>query len=76
MSDGGIAAEPDCRQILLQLIAGMGLCDHMGDVAEDVQRALELAGVDVGEWDDLPDLGRRLGRTGVTTLWGTSLVDD
>ena len=66
-------SEPDYKAILLQLIAGFGLCDHMGDVAEAAQRALELAKVDVGEWDDLSDLGHKLGQIGITTLWGTSL---
>lgn len=63
-------------QILLQLIVSLGLCDHMGDVAEEVGRALELAGVEVGEWEDLSDLSRILGRRGVTTLWGTRLDED
>ena len=41
----------------------------MGDVAEDVQYALELAGIKV-EWEDWSDLGNELSKLGVTTLYG------
>ncbi len=64
--------EPDYPEILLQLIASLTLCDHMGDVSNDMQRALELAGVAV-DWDDEDELRAALHAMGVTTLYGTSL---
>jgi hypothetical protein len=66
------------RQILLNLIASMGLADHMGDVAGDCWRALELAGVEIP--DDigaLNELMQWLGREhGATSIWGTKITDD
>lgn len=67
--------EPNYKDILLQLIASLTLSDHMGDVAGDIDGALKQAGVDI-EWDDLSDLGRKLGKMGVTTLYGTKLGED
>ena len=68
-------ADPDYRQILLQLIGSLTLADHMGDAAGDVAQALKMAGLDI-EWDDLNELGARLGQMGVTTLHGTPLSSD
>jgi hypothetical protein len=66
---------PDYRAILLKLIGSLALCDHMGDVASDVQAALTQIGLDI-KWDDLSDLGKKLGEMGVTTLYDTSLADE
>ena len=40
---------PDYKAILFSLCAGIFLCDHMGDVSENVYKALELAGIDISE---------------------------
>jgi hypothetical protein len=66
-------AEPDYKQLLLSLIRSLGLADHMGDVAEDVQKILQeiddpLAKV---EWEDLSDLGSKLSDRGIKTVWGS-----
>lgn len=66
------------REILLNLIAGMGLADHMGDVAGDAWQALKLAGIVPPEdVSDLDELMAWLGREhGATTIWGTSVLDE
>jgi hypothetical protein len=63
------------REILLSLIGSLTLCDHMGDVADDVDFALKAIGVPF-EWEDLSELGTKLGRMGVRTLYGSSLEED
>lgn len=65
------------REVLLSLIAGMGLADHMGDVAGDCWQALRLVGIeppeDVGALNELMEwLGRE---HGAKTVWGTSVVN-
>jgi hypothetical protein len=65
-------SELDYKTILLQFIGSLTLCDHMGDVSNDVVQVLERIGLNI-EWDDWPDLGRELARMGITTLYGTSL---
>lgn len=67
-------AEPDYRTILLSLIGSLTLCDHMGDVSNDVQEALDQIGLKI-EWDEWHELGAALGKMGVTTLLGTPLSD-
>ena len=64
----------DFEMLFYQLIASLTLCDHLGDVGNDVERALTLAGQDI-EWDNWGQLGKELGRRGIKTLWGTSLGD-
>lgn len=64
---------PDYRQILVNLCAGLYLCDHLGDAADDAIEALRQAGI-VIECEDLRDLARQLKQqVGVTTVWGTPL---
>lgn len=73
----------DPRQVLINLIAGLDLCDHMGDVSDDKYEALKQigitnipAGVDDGD-DDSKSLGQWLAEThSATTLWGSSLKSD
>jgi len=60
------------REILLQFIASITLCDHMGDVSNDVSDVLEKIGLNI-EWDEWHELGRALGKMGVTTLVGSKL---
>lgn len=66
---------PDHEAILKGLIASLTLCDHMGDVSNDVADALERMGLWIA-WDDWPDLQKALGKLGWRTLNGTSLNDD
>lgn len=70
--------EPDYRAILINLCCSAGLADHMGDMAEDIWRALKQAGIEPPEGvDSLGQLGTWLGLThGGTTVWGTSVTDD
>lgn len=65
------------RQILINLCASMGLADHLGDVAEDVWKALKDIGVvPPEEATDLSELMEWLAREhGATSIWGTPLVD-
>lgn len=63
--------------LLLKLIGSLTLCDHMGDVSNDVDKVLRELDINVPgdlEWEDLGDwLARNLG---VTTLNGTSLLNE
>lgn len=73
--------KPDYRQILMNLATGFFLCDHAGDAAADILKAVKLAGFFTEEeWediDDLSDMGEKLARKyGSTTLYGTSVLDD
>ncbi len=62
----------EARTLLLQFIGSLTLCEHMGDVSNDVETVLKRLGVQV-DWDDLDELGDHLGEMGITTLHGTSL---
>lgn len=70
------------RQVLINLIASLSLCDHMGDAADDAQRALKQIGVDLPEsvqWADdwWSALAKFLATEhGAETVWGTSLLED
>ena len=67
--------EPDYKTILLQFLASLTLCDHMGDVSNDVVDVLEKIGVEI-EWDEWDELGNALGKMGITTLNGAALTQD
>lgn len=60
------------REILLSFIASLTLCDHMGDVGDDIEKVLKLMGEDIA-FDDLRDLADALGARGVKTLYRTDL---
>lgn len=62
----------DHRTLLLQFIGSLTLCDHMGDVSDDVAKVLDIMGLDI-EWDEWDDLGKALSEMGITTLYGTEL---
>lgn len=64
--------DDDYRTLLLQLIANLTLCEHMGDVSGDVGLVLRKMGLDL-EWGDWDELAEHLRKLGVTTLNGTSL---
>ena len=67
--------EIDYRQILLQFIASLTLDENEGDISESISTVLEMIEENI-EWDDLADLGTKLGKRGVTTLNRTSLVGE
>ena len=60
------------KNLLLSFIGSLTLCDHMGDVSNDVDFILKELGYDV-EWDDLNELSDWCGEQGIETLYGTSL---
>ena len=69
----------DYRHLLLQFIGSLTLCQHMGDVSNGVYNVLQQLGMDDLD-DDCEDgytkLRCCLHQRGITTLVGTSLVDD
>lgn len=68
------ACDVDDRTLLLQLIASLTLCDHMGDVSNDVDHVLRRLGIAVEEDDDRGSgIARALHALGITTLVGTSI---
>lgn len=65
------------RQVLINLIAGLSLADHMGDAWEDAYEALKQIGVSVPDVEDESELADFLAREhGAQTVWGTSLIDE
>ena len=38
-------------ELVLQLVASLQLCDHMGDVADDVDKFLKMAGIKLEDND-------------------------
>ena len=63
----------ECKEYVLQIIASLCLCDHMGDVGGDIDKMLKDIDFDAGEWESASDLLDVLARHGVTTLYGTTL---
>jgi hypothetical protein len=72
------APQPDYKGILLSLCASAGLADHMGDMAEDIWKALKDVGIEPpDDVQSLSQLGTWLGmKYGTKTVWGSSLVED
>lgn len=77
----------DPRQVLINLVAGLTLADHMGDVWDDAYQALKQIGVIIPDEPegltrayaatDEHQLGDWLARNhGATTVWGTSLLGE
>lgn len=80
---------PDYRQILMNLIAGSVLADHMGDMANDLLYAAKKCGVEVPD-DFLSSGGDAMGMDtelerlseylvtyhDATSLYGTELYDE
>lgn len=73
------------RQILINLVAGMSLADHLGDAYSDCEQALKQIGIEVpsildsplenpDHWEHLADFLAR--EHGATTVWGTSLLNE
>lgn len=70
----------DERQTLINLVAGLSLADHMGDVFGDCVQALKEIGIewpghDGGSDDHWTVLANWLvANHGAETVWGTSLA--
>lgn len=73
------------REVLINLVAGLSLADHMGDALEDCEQALKLIGIEVpsildsplenpGYWEHLAHFLAH--QHGATTIWGTTLKDE
>ncbi len=60
------------KKLLLELLASLTLCEHMGDVSNEISTVLTRLNIDL-EWDDFSELGRKLADMGITTLMGTKL---
>jgi hypothetical protein len=56
--------DDESRSHLLSWVRSLTLADHIGDVANDVDRLLKDLGVNV-EWDELSELDTELGKLGV-----------
>ena len=65
------------RDLLLSLLGSLTLCDHMGDVADDVFAVMKRLKITDSYEDEYDDWKRSVGRTlhdlGVTTLYGSPL---
>ena len=64
------------NEYILKFIASLCLCEHMGDVADDIDKVLMDIDFEVGEWNDLSELLGELAKHNVTTLYGTEITDD
>jgi hypothetical protein len=58
----------ETKQFVLSFIKSLCLCDHMGDVSDDVSYALRQTGLEI-EWDDFHDLFDALNKLGVRGLY-------
>lgn len=56
------------RMLLLKFIHSLTVCDHMGDVADDIDAVLKRMGEKI-EWGDLYQLGQEMEKRGIPTLW-------
>lgn len=68
-------ADVDCRKLLLRLLHSLTLCDHMGDVSNDVLIVFKRLGMEIPESVHEADdwgIGMRewLEGLGVTGLYG------
>lgn len=73
---GELKAEAEkTRGLLLSLVASLTLCDHMGDVGDDIFTVLKKLGEpwSVTEWSGLDELREALAKHGIRTLYGTDL---
>lgn len=66
-------SETDYKAILLQLCASLTKVDHMGAAWEEVETALDHAGIDIGADGGASGITAALAALGVTTLEGEPL---
>lgn len=66
------------RDLMLQFIASLTLCDHMGDVSNDVWYVMKKLDLpkSVLDADNFDELRKELHKLGVTTLYGTQIGDE
>lgn len=57
------------RELILNFISSLCLCDHMGDVGDDIVEVLEKLGLEYLTWDELSDLRRGLVEMGFKGLY-------
>jgi uncharacterized protein YijF (DUF1287 family) len=68
-----LAENKRMRTLILQFAMSYTLCDHLGDVADDLDKLLKEIGV-VGDWDTDDAMVAAIHNLGVhTTLWGSSM---
>lgn len=70
------AGQPDYRELLLQLVGSICLCESLLEVRDNLRILQAKAGFDFGEWRDLDELWANLALSDVTTLAGTPLKDE
>ena len=66
------------RQIIINLVTGFYLHDHLGDASDDMMQALKLIGIKVpDDCYDMRDIGKWLAQEYAgETIWGSSVLDD
>ena len=70
-----IETEPAYKSILFALCASLTLCDHLGDVCEDVFEALDQAGIKVDQVEEFSDIIPLLPQPAVT-LHGSTFDEE
>lgn len=65
-------------ELIYQFIGSLTLCEHMGDVCNDIGFVLKQLDSDIKseDWSDLDELMDILAKRGITTLYNTSLGAD
>lgn len=58
----------DYRNLLLSFIVGLGLCDHMGDVADTIDTVLDKMGMKF-QWNEFHEIRKILLDAGVKELY-------
>jgi hypothetical protein len=70
----------DYKNLLLQLIASLTLCENEGDISEDCYYTLEKMGIEIKEaeesYNSMSDISYTLSKMNITTLHGSSLSDE
>ena len=55
-------------KLLLNFIYSLCLCYNIGDTADDIDRVLKLAGIEI-EWEELSELIKPLSKLGAHSIW-------
>lgn len=77
MEKDEVSVNKECKKYILQIVASLCLCDHIGDVMGDIGKILEdIEFDDDDEWYELHELLDILAKRDVTTLFGTELGDE
>jgi hypothetical protein len=54
--------------LLLKFVQGLTLCENRGDISDNVDGLLSHIGESI-EWNTLEELGEKLDKRGIGTLW-------